>query len=99
MKRVCSGFTPPPALVFLHAPLLILIAFSFNASRFTVWEGFLAAMVRAALNDPQLAEGLVNSLIIAMVAAALSTLSELWRLTGCGSAASPLLSGRSICRW
>ena len=57
-------------MLFLHAPLLVLIVFSFNASRFTVWEGFSLRWYQAALNDPQLAEGLVNSLIIAVVAAA-----------------------------
>jgi spermidine/putrescine transport system permease protein len=62
------------ALAFLHAPLLVLIAFSFNASRFTVWEGFSLRWYRAALGDPQLAEGLVNSLIVAVVESALSTL-------------------------
>ena len=25
---------------FLHVPLLILCAFSFNSSKFTIWEGF-----------------------------------------------------------
>jgi spermidine/putrescine transport system permease protein len=61
------------ALAFLHVPLLILIVFSFNASRFTVWEGFSLNWYRAAMNDPQLSEGLVNSVIIAVVAASLST--------------------------
>jgi len=62
------------ALAFLHAPLLILILFSFNASRFTVWEGISLRWYSAAMNDPQLTEGLVNSVIIAVVAAGLSTL-------------------------
>jgi spermidine/putrescine transport system permease protein len=62
------------ALAFLHAPLLILILFSFNASRFTVWEGFSLRWYSAALHDPQLSEGLVNSVIIAVAAATLSTL-------------------------
>lgn len=61
------------ALAFLHAPLLILVAFSFNASRFTVWQGFSLHWYAEAFRDPQLAEGLVNSLIIAAVAAVLST--------------------------
>jgi len=61
---IYAGFV----LAFLHAPLLILIAFSFNASRFTVWEGFSFRWYRAAMDDPQLAEGLINSLIISVVA-------------------------------
>ena len=31
---------PWRAYAFLHLPLLILAVFSFNASRFTVWQGF-----------------------------------------------------------
>jgi len=34
---------------FLHLPLLILAIFSFNASRFTIWEGFSLRWYRAAL--------------------------------------------------
>jgi spermidine/putrescine transport system permease protein len=81
------------ALVFLHAPLLILIAFSFNASRFTVWEGFSLRWYQAAMNDPQLAEGLMNSLIIAVVAAALSTLIGTLAAYGIWRRTDPVLSG------
>jgi spermidine/putrescine transport system permease protein len=61
------------ALAFLHAPLLVLVAFSFNESRFTVWQGFSLRWYVAAMQDPQLIEGLVNSLIIAVFAALIST--------------------------
>jgi spermidine/putrescine transport system permease protein len=81
------------ALVFLHAPLLILIAFSFNASRFTVWEGFSLRWYQAAMNDPQLADGLVNSLVIALVAAAFSTLIGTLAAYGIWRKTDPVLSG------
>ena len=61
------------ALAFLHAPLLVLIVFSFNSSRFTIWEGFSLRWYRAAFQDPQLAEGLMNSLLIAFAAAAVAS--------------------------
>ncbi len=73
MKQRALSLYAALALAFLHAPLLILIAFSFNAGRFTVWEGFSLRWYRAAMHDPQLAEGLVNSLIVAASAAVLST--------------------------
>ena len=60
-------------LAFLHVPLLILIVFSFNANRFTVWTGFSLHWYRAALEDTQLAESLMNSVVIALTAAALAT--------------------------
>jgi len=61
------------AFLFLHLPLLILSIFSFNSSRFTVWEGFSLRWYSAALHDTQLTEAAVNSLIIAVVATLFST--------------------------
>jgi spermidine/putrescine transport system permease protein len=62
------------AFLFLHLPLLILAAFSFNASRFTVWQGFSLRWYTAALQDSQLIEASWNSLIIAVVATVVSTI-------------------------
>lgn len=61
------------AYLFLHLPLLILSVFSFNSSRFTVWEGFSLRWYSAALHDTQLTDSAVNSLIIAVVATLFST--------------------------
>src|ERR1700722_20636164 len=61
------------AYLFLHLPLLILSLFSFNSSRFTVWEGFSLRWYSAALHDTQLTESALNSLIIAVVATLVST--------------------------
>jgi spermidine/putrescine transport system permease protein len=61
------------AYLFLHLPLVILSIFSFNSSRFTVWEGFSLRWYSAALHDSQLTEAAVNSLIIAVVATLVST--------------------------
>jgi spermidine/putrescine transport system permease protein len=61
------------AYLFLHLPLLILSIFSFNSSRFTVWEGFSLHWYSAALQDSQLTESAINSLIIAIVATLVST--------------------------
>jgi spermidine/putrescine transport system permease protein len=81
------------ALIFLHAPLLILIAFSFNASRFTVWEGFSLRWYRAAMSDPQLADGLVNSLIVAAVSTVVSTAIGTLAAYGIWRQRAPILSG------
>lgn len=58
---------------FLHLPLVILGVFSFNASRFTVWEGFSLRWYRAALDNPQLLEACWNSLVIAAAATLAAT--------------------------
>jgi spermidine/putrescine transport system permease protein len=53
-------------LVFLYLPLLVLIAYSFNDSRSTVvWRGFTTRWYVKALENDQLREALLNSLLIA----------------------------------
>jgi spermidine/putrescine transport system permease protein len=93
VKQRALGTYSAFALAFLHAPLLILIVFSFNASRFTVWGGFSFRWYQAATNDPQLSEGLINSLIIAVVAALLSTLIATLAAYGIWRRRSGTLSG------
>lgn len=58
---------------FLHLPLITLSLFSFNSSRFSVWEHFSLVWYGAIFHDPQLLEGTWNSTIIAIVSTALST--------------------------
>jgi len=55
-------------------PLLILAVFSFNSSRFTMWQGFSLTWYREALGDRDLLEAAANSLIIAVAATVLATL-------------------------
>lgn len=73
-------------LVFLYAPLLVLMIFSFNDSkRNVVWRGFTTKYYEKALNNDTLVEALVNSLTIAGLATAFSlvlgamTAVMLWR--------------------
>jgi spermidine/putrescine transport system permease protein len=58
---------------FLHLPLVTLAVFSFNSSRFTVWEHFSLGWYRAIFRDPQLVEATWNSIVIALLATAIST--------------------------
>lgn len=61
------------ALAFLHLPLAVLTAFSFNSSRATVWEGFTLDWYARAWADSQLMEAAANSLLIALAATLIST--------------------------
>ncbi|MEK7404540.1 MAG: ABC transporter permease [Acidobacteriota bacterium] len=79
--------------LFLHLPIAILAVFSFNHSRFTVWEGFSLRWYRAAFEDPQLAEGALNSLIIAVAATAMATAVGTLAAYGLWKRGSPLLAG------
>jgi len=72
MKRVL-GWYAALLYAFLHLPLLILIAFSFNSSRFSVWEGFSLNWYRAMWTNTQMAEAAWNSVIIAASSSLLAT--------------------------
>ena len=61
--------------LFLHLPLAILMIFSVNASRFTVWEGFSLRWYAEAFRDQELMESTLNSLIVAVSATAFATLA------------------------
>ena len=71
MSRLLSAYAAA-AYAFLHLPLVILGVFSFNSSRFTVWEGFSLRWYRAALENTQLIEASWNSLVIAALATLLA---------------------------
>jgi len=72
MKRWLAAYAAL-FFAFLHLPLITLAVFSFNSSRFTVWEHFSLNWYRAMWRDPQLVEGTWNSIVIALTAAAIST--------------------------
>ena len=61
------------AFAFLHLPLAVLVAFSFNRSRFAVWEGLSLGWYRALFQDERILEAAWNSLIIGLSATALAT--------------------------
>ena len=71
MKRLLPLYAVG-AYLFLHLPLAILGVFSFNQSKFIVWEGFSLRWYAAALHDTAMAESAVNSLLVAAAATVLS---------------------------
>lgn len=87
------GIAALAAYAFLHAPLLILAAFSVNASRFTLWQGFSLHWYRAAFEDPQLTESAINSLLIALAATVIATVAGTLCAYGLWKRASAWLSG------
>jgi spermidine/putrescine transport system permease protein len=78
---------------FLHLPLLILAIFSFNSSKFTVWEGFSLHWYAAAFADHDLIESASNSLIIAIAATILATFIGTLAAYGLWRRSSAPLSG------
>lgn len=60
--------------LFLHLPLLVLMVFSFNASRFSVeWTGFTLEWYRQLLERPDILAGLRVSLIVGVISTAVAT--------------------------
>ncbi len=60
-------------MLFLYAPLVVLIVFSFNDSRRTiVWRGFTFDWYATAVADQSLLEAFTNSLVIAVSATLIS---------------------------
>jgi spermidine/putrescine transport system permease protein len=87
------GLYAAAAFAFLHVPLLILSVFSFNSSRFTLWQSFSLRWYDAALRDSQLAEAAWNSVIIGLVSTALATIIGTLCAYGLWKRRSPVVSG------
>jgi len=61
-------------MLFLYAPIALLIVFSFNAGRSRgLWGGFSLQWYAELLNDRQILTALRNTLVIGLSAAAIST--------------------------
>jgi len=78
---------------FLHLPLLILAVFSFNASRFTVWQGFSWHWYGALLQDRELMESAGNSMMIAVCSTVLATVAGTATAYGLWKRGSAWISG------
>src|SRR5947199_5273255 len=61
-------------LLFLYAPIAILIVFSFNASKLSArWQGFSLQWYAKLFSDEALLSSTLNSLIVATVSTLLAT--------------------------
>jgi spermidine/putrescine transport system permease protein len=81
------------AYLFLHLPLATLVVFSFNASRFTLWEGFSLRWYQTLFSDAEMADAVWNSVIIAVVSTVISTVAGTLTAYGLWKRGSRLLSG------
>ncbi|MEO7652138.1 MAG: ABC transporter permease, partial [Bryobacteraceae bacterium] len=92
MKRAL-GLYAAFIYAFLHVPVLILSVFSFNSSRFTLWERFSLDWYRAVFSDASLGEATWNSIVIAVASTALSTIVGTLCAYGFWKRRDPFLSG------
>ena len=59
--------------VFLYAPIIILMIYSFNESKYRVWTGFSLKWYIELFQDRQIMEALYNTVFVAVIAALSST--------------------------
>jgi len=71
MKRSISSFYIALVFFFLYAPILVMIALSFNSAdhSISVWDGFTLNNYRVLLENDKLIDALINSLVIALFSA------------------------------
>jgi len=78
---------------FLYAPLLVVVAFSFNRSRLNAeWTGFTLDWYRVLLNDTEMLAAAGNSLLIALASSALATVLGTMAALALARRRQPLLS-------
>lgn len=74
MKKFFSRFYVGLILFFMYAPILVLIAFSFNESKGRNWTGFSIKWYGELFRDKAILGALGNTLIIAVIAAIVATI-------------------------
>lgn len=68
MKKFFSKFYVALVFAFLYLPILVLIIFSFNETKGTVWTGFSFKWYKELINNELIISSLANTLIIAVIA-------------------------------
>lgn len=68
MKKTFSALYLALIFIFLYAPIILMIVFSFNQNRtVTVWEGFTIKNYISIFKDSEIMQALINSLEIALL--------------------------------
>ena len=71
LSRIYTGII----FLFLYAPIVVLIVFSFNQSKSrSVWKGFSLRWYENLFRDSMILEALRTSLAVAVIAAIASTI-------------------------
>ncbi|MEM9783087.1 MAG: ABC transporter permease [Pseudomonadota bacterium] len=82
-------------LVFLYAPIVILVIYSFNASRLvSVWGGWSTRWYGALLENSELLDAAWVSLIVAVTASTIATV--MGTMAGFAMARVPRFTGRTL---
>lgn len=75
LKDLLSRFYIGIIIIFLYAPIFVLITLSFNSSRSrVVWGGFTLDWYKRLLMNSQIKEALITTLLLALVSAIIATI-------------------------
>ncbi len=73
-KHIASKIYTALILLFLYLPIFVLIIFSFNEGKTTVWKGFSFKWYGELFRDDNIINALGNSLLIAVLASIFATI-------------------------
>ncbi len=73
MRKVFSKLYTVLCFIFLYAPIVILIIFSFNQSKGATWTGFTTKWYGELFRNESIISSFVNTLIVALFASVIST--------------------------
>ncbi len=74
-RRAVSGVYVGLIILFLYAPILVLMVLSFNDSRSrVVWGGFTTKWYQTLFSNEQIMEALMTTLVLAFVSALIATI-------------------------
>lgn len=74
MKKLSSKIYIGLVMAFLYLPIIVLIVYSFNDGKTSVWKGFTFKWYAELFNSSAIMNSLYNTLIIALLAAVVSTI-------------------------
>ena len=73
-RKIGSKVYTALIMLFLYLPIVVLIIFSFNEGKTTVWKGFSLKWNEELFQDERIISALGNTLIIAVLASILATI-------------------------
>lgn len=73
-KKIPSKLYITLVMVFLYLPIAVLIVYSFNDGKTSVWKGFTLKWYYELFNNEAIMNALYNTLVIAVLAAVISTI-------------------------
>lgn len=74
MKNILKQLYVGLVYLFLYAPLLILIVYSFNSSKYAIgWQGFSLEWYRKLLSNQLILDAAINSILIAVLSSLAAT--------------------------